>query len=137
MLVLDNNLLSDYLDGNDAARQFLIQYEDEVWAVPSIVLYEAYMGAVYGYIDGSPAQVRQAIATSMEILDVTDATADEAAALQQALMSRGVPADHPDALIAASAREHGGAFATAEKHFWRDEVQSVLVVAEYDPSDLA
>ncbi|MBX0297279.1 hypothetical protein [Haloarcula nitratireducens] len=48
-------------------------------------------------------------------------------------MDFGVPADHPDALVAASAREHGGAFATAEKHFWNDDVQSVLSVAPYDP----
>jgi len=134
MLVLDNNLLSDYLDGTDAARQFLLQYDDEVWAVSAIVLYEAYMGAVHGYIDGSPDRIRQAVTTSMDVLAVTDRTADEAATLQEELMSRGVPADHPDALIAASAQEHGGVFATAKKHFWRDEVQSVLAVAEYDPS---
>lgn len=38
MLVLDNNLLSDYLDGKDTARQFRQQHEQEVWAVPSVVL---------------------------------------------------------------------------------------------------
>jgi predicted nucleic acid-binding protein len=133
MLVFDNNLLSDYLDGTDSARQFLTQYEQEAWAVPSNVLYEAYMGSVHGYIEGSPSLLRQAVTASMEILDVTAETADVAADLQEELLSRGVPADHPDALIAASAREHGGTFATAEKHFWKDEVQSVLSVAEYDP----
>jgi tRNA(fMet)-specific endonuclease VapC len=133
MLVFDNNLLSDYLDGTDSARQFLQQYEQEAWAVPSIVLYEAYMGSVHGYIDGSPSVIRQAVTASMDVLDVTAETADEAADLQDELLGRGVPADHPDALIAASAREHGGMFATAEKHFWKDEVQSVLSVAEYDP----
>lgn len=133
MLVFDNTLLSDYLDGDPSARQFLQQYEQEVWAVPSIVLYEAYMGSIHGYIDGSPAVLRQAITTSMDVLDVSAQTATEAASLQEDLMSRGVPADHPDALIAASAREHGGVFATAEKHFWKDEVQSVLSVAAYDP----
>jgi len=137
MLVLDNNLLSDYLDGTDAARRFLRQYDEDVWAVSSIVLYEAYMGAVHGYIEGSPDRIRRAITTSMDVLAVTDRTADEAVELQEALMSRGVPADHPDALIAASAREHGGVFATDEKHFWRDEVQSVLTVAEYDPTETA
>jgi tRNA(fMet)-specific endonuclease VapC len=133
MLVFDNNLLSDYLDGTDSARQFLTQYEQEAWAVPSIVLYEAYMGSVHGYIDGSPSLIRESVTASMEILDVTAETADAAADLQNELLSRGVPADHPDALMAASAREHGGTFATAEKHFWKDEVQSVVSVAEYDP----
>lgn len=133
MLVLDNNLLSDYLDGTDDAHRFLQQYEREAWAVPAIVLYEAYMGAIHGYIDGSPDTIRQAIVASMDVLEVTERTANEAAALQDELLSRGVPADHPDVLIAAAAREHGATFATAEKHFWKDDVQSVLSVAEYDP----
>lgn len=133
MLVLDNNLLSDYLDGRETARRFLQQHEQEVWAVSSIVLYEAYMGCVHGYIDGTPEVIRHAVNTSMDVLPVTEQTANEAAAVQEALLASGVPADHPDALIAATAREHGGTFATAEKHFWKDEVQSVLSVAPYDP----
>jgi len=133
MLVFDNNLLSDYLDGKASARQFLRQYENQAWAVPSIVLYEAYMGCVHGYIDGTPAEIRQAVTTAMDVLPVTNRTADEAVSLQEELLSRGVPADHPDTLIAATAREHGGTFATAEKHFWKDDVQTVLPVAVYDP----
>ena len=133
MLVLDNNLLGDFLDGRGEARQFLEGHEQDVWAISAIVLYEAYMGCVHGYIDGSPATVREAVTASMDVLDVTAKTAGEAAALQEELLDRGVPADHPDVLIAANAREHGATFATAEKHFWKDEVQSVLPVAAYDP----
>ena len=133
MLVLDNNLLSDYLDGTASARQFLEQYTQDVWAVSSIVLYEAYMGSVHGHIDGSPETIRQAVTASMEVLDVTEGTANEAAALQGELLDRGVPAAHPDTLIAATARQHGAQFATAEKHFWNEDVQDVLDVAEYDP----
>jgi predicted nucleic acid-binding protein len=133
MLVFDNNLLSDYLDGRDAARRFLQQYEREVWGVPALVLYEAYLGSVHGYIGGSPETIGQAVTASMEVLDATERTASEAASLQEDLLDRGVPADHPDALIAASARGHGGVFATAEKHFWQDDLQAVLAVAEYDP----
>ncbi|MDX1747876.1 MAG: PIN domain-containing protein [Halobacteriales archaeon] len=133
MLVLDNDLLSDYLDGKPEARSFLERYETEAWAVSAIVLYEAYMGSVHGYIDGSPDVIRRAVTMSMDVLDVTGETANEAADLQAELLERGVPADHPDALIAANAREHGGTFATAEKHFWKDEVREVLSVAVYDP----
>ena len=133
MLLLDNNLVSDYLDGTEPARDFLKRHEADAWAVSSIVLYEAYMGALHNHIDGSPETIRQAITSSMDVLEPTVRTADKAAILQEELMERGVPADHPDALIAASAREHGAVFATAEKHFWRDEVQSVLDVAEYRP----
>ena len=133
MIVFDNSLLSDYLDGKAAAREFLQAHEDEAWAVPSIVLYEAYMGSVHGYIDSTPETVRHAVTASLDVLDVTAQTAREAATLQEKLRDKGVPADHPDALIAASAREHGGRFATADTHFWKDDVQSVLAVAEYDP----
>lgn len=134
MLVLDNNLLSDYLDGTDDARRFLERHEQDTWAVSAIVLYEAYMGCLHGYIDGSPDTVRRAVTTSMDVLDVTERTVDEAASLQEELLRRGVPLDHPDALIAAAAREHGATFATAEKTFRDADVQSVLSVAEYDPS---
>lgn len=134
MLVLDNTLLSDYLDGTEAARHFLERHDHEVWAVSAIVLYEAYMGSLHGYIGGSPAEIRQGVTASMEVLAVTEETADAAAALQDELMAAGVPADHPDALIAASARQHGATFATAEQHFWKDPVQDVLDVAAYDPN---
>lgn len=133
MLVLDNNLLSDYLDGTATARAFLEQHERDEWAVSTIVLYEALMGSVHGYIDASPGTLRQAITTSMNVLAVTESTAVEAATLQQELAASGLPADHPDVLIAASAREHGGTLATAEKHFWKDDVRDVLSVAAYDP----
>jgi predicted nucleic acid-binding protein len=133
MLVLDNNLLSDYLDGKESARTFLLDHEDEPWAVSGIVLYEACMGSVHGYIDGDTETIREAVTSSMDVLAVTEQTANVAADLQDRLLERGVPADHPDALIAASAVEHGGAFATAEKHFWQPSVQDVLDIAEYDP----
>lgn len=68
----------------------------------------------------------------MTVLDVTDETAAEAVSLQKELLNQGVPVEHPDALIAASAREHGATFATAEKQFWKPRVRSLLSVAEYD-----
>lgn len=131
MLVLDTNLLSDYLTGMDAARAFLQQFEDEPWSVPSIVLYESLMGAVYGHLSASPETVRAAVGASMTVLDVTEATAVEAANLQRQLQSRGLQAESPDALIAAPALEHGGRFATNERFYWNDEVQDLLPVAEY------
>jgi len=108
MLLLDNTILSDYLAGVDTARQFLEQYEQAVWAVSSIVLYEAYMGCVHGYIDATPAMVRQAVNTSMTVVDVTQQTAAEAETLQQELLELGAPADSPDVLIAATARNTVG-----------------------------
>ncbi|MFT4946696.1 MAG: tRNA(fMet)-specific endonuclease VapC [Natronomonas sp.] len=70
---------------------------------------------------------------STALLDTTEQTANEAVSLPAELVSRGVPTDHPNALIAASARDHGGTFATAENHFREEPVRSVLAVAEYAP----
>lgn len=131
MLVLDTNLLSDYLTGTDAARAFLERHEDEPWSVPSLVLYESLMGAVYGHVSASPETVRAAVEGSMTVLDVTETTAVEAADLQRKLQSRGLQAESPDALIAAIALEHDGTFATNERFFWKDDVQELLSVAEY------
>jgi hypothetical protein len=133
MLVLDNNLLSDYLNGVPAARRFLEDYEREPWAVPSIVLFEAFMGCLYGYIEADPTDVRYGVQSSMEVLSVTEETAYAGFALQRELMKRGVPVDQLDALIVAAAHERGATFATAEKQFWREEVKAVLSIAEYDP----
>lgn len=134
VLVLENNVLSDYLNGTAAAEEFLTAHETDEWAVPSIVLYEALMGATYGYISAEPATVRQAVTGSMRVLDATERTAVEARRLQADLLDEGSPVDQLDALIAASAIEHGGTFATAEKTFASDAVRSVLDVAVYEPA---
>lgn len=133
VLVLDNNVLSDYLNGTDAAKEFLTARENDEWVVSSIVLYEALMGATYGYIDAEPGTVRQAVTGSMRVLDATERTAVEARRLQGDLLDEGSPVDRLDALIAAPAIEHGGTFATAEKAFDSDAVRSVLDVAVYRP----
>lgn len=133
MLVLDNDLLSDYLEGEESAREFLSDFEHEEWAISAVVLYEAYLGNIHGYIGGTRPEITEAITASMAVLDVTEETAHEAGELQEALRNRGVLADYPDALIAASSREHGGRFATADQHFWNEDVQAVLEVEEYRP----
>jgi len=132
VLVLDTSLLSDYLEGHSAAMLFLDDYEAEQWAVPAVACSEAFMASVHGYVDADVPAVRTAIESSMQVLDVTMRTATEAATLQRALMERGCPAEQLDALLAASAIEHGATFATADEFFWADPVQEVVPVAEYD-----
>ncbi|ELY50191.1 PIN domain-containing protein [Natronolimnohabitans innermongolicus] len=133
LIILDNNLLSDYLNGTVDAREFLEEHDRDRWGISSIVLFEALMGSLYGYIDATPDEINHAIATSMDVFTTTQRTAIEAHDLQSKLHDRGAPVDQLDALIAASALEHGGRFATAEKQFWMDDVQEVLPVEEYNP----
>lgn len=133
MLFLDNNVLSRYLQGEESAARFLEGYEDEEWAISSIVLYEAMEAAIHGYIDTDPGTLKQQLTASLDVVPITDRTTMVAQQIQRDLMDRGVQADHPDILIVASSSEHGGTFATAEKVYWRDDVQEVVDVAEYDP----
>lgn len=132
--MLDTDLLSDYLNGTEAAREFLEGYEQYPRAVPAIVLYEASMGAVHGYIDASPETVHHAVSGSMHVLDTTERTATEARDLQRTLVAMGTPLEHVDALITASALEHAATFATADRRFWNHAIESELAVARYDPS---
>ncbi|GAB3690524.1 hypothetical protein GCM10028857_26980 [Salinarchaeum chitinilyticum] len=131
MLFLDNSLLSDYLTGREAARSFLDDRTDEPWATSSIVTFEAYAGTLHAQHEIPFESIESAISPMVDVLDVTGATAMEAARLQSNLVDRGVPAEHPDVLIAANASENGATFATADRFFWQDEVQDVLSVAEY------
>lgn len=133
MLFLDNNVLSDYLSGADSAAEFLEGYEDDEWAICSIVLYEALEAAIHGYVDMAPELLKQYLTASFDVVDVTPQTTMEAQRIQQAFMERGLQAENPDVLIVAAASEHGGTFATAEKMYWRDDAQDVVDVAAYDP----
>jgi predicted nucleic acid-binding protein len=135
MLIVDNNLLSDYLVGVEDAGAFLADREGHEWAVPAYVVYEAYLGVFHGGSDRLDA-VRHGIRSDFEVLPVTERTAYLALRIQDELQNRGVTLDRADALIAASSREHGGTFATAEKQFFRDDVRDVLDVTPYRPSYL-
>lgn len=131
-LCFDNTLLSDYLDGRDEARQFLQRYENDQWTVSTVVVYEAFMGSLYGHIGGDVPTLEAAITASMDVLPVTIETAREAGELQRELLDRGVPTHQPDGLIAANAREHGATFVTADEHFRKEEAREVLDVIEYE-----
>lgn len=130
MLALDNNLLSDYLSGEESARQFLLDYEDEPWAVASVTLYEAFMGANYGYITGTIDDIWRAT-DDFERLSFTPETARRAGELQQAVMDSGAQLGAVDAMTAAAADEVGATIATNDKTFWKPEVTAHLDVAKY------
>ena len=134
MLVFDTSLLSDYLHGTESARTFLKAREQQEWAVPTIVQYEATMGVLYGHIDCSVERVKESMHASFTMLETTPDTVGEAIEIQQALLDSGTPLEPLDTLIAASAREHDGSLATADQQFWRPSVKSVIPVERYEPS---
>jgi predicted nucleic acid-binding protein len=132
VIVLDSNIVSDYLVGRSAAESFLREHESERCAVSTIVVYEVMMGAVHGHLGGEPDSIRDGLTMSFDILPVDDEVAQAAVELQSELLDVGALAEAQDALIAATARYHGGQFATNEQTFWKPAVQSVLDVVEYD-----
>jgi tRNA(fMet)-specific endonuclease VapC len=130
MLCVDTNLLGDYLDGVDDAKAFLEGYETEPWAVPSLVLFEAYMGALYGRPRGTIADV-YAATREFEVLDIGDETVLRAARLQRDLKTSGVELESIDALLVASADERGATFATNDGTLLEPAVRERLDVVEY------
>ena len=129
-LCFDTNLLADYLDGTDAAAEFLAAHEADPWAVPSLALFEAYMGALVGRPRGSIGDVHDAT-RGLDVLPVTDEVALRAAKLQAELMDEGVQLSHVDAVLAGTAATHGAAFATNDGAFFEDAVRDRIDVVEY------
>lgn len=131
MLCFDNSLLADYLDGRDSAREFLATYENEVWAVPSVALFEAYMGAIYGRPRGSIEDVHDAT-REFEVLPVTDEVAQSAAKLQRDLKDEGFELGFVDALLVATADDAGAAFATNDETIRAEPVTRRVDVLAYE-----
>lgn len=130
MICFDTNLLADYLDGTDAAAEFLAAHETESWAVPSLALFETYMGAIVGRPRGSIRDVHEAT-RGLDVLAVTDDVALRAAELQEELTSEGVRLSHVDAVLAGTAATHGTVFATNDGAFFEDAVRDRIDVVEY------
>jgi tRNA(fMet)-specific endonuclease VapC len=132
MLCFDTTLLADYLDGHDAAKDFLTDHEHDVWGTPSVALFEAYMGAVYGRPRGDIEDVYEAT-RGLEVLPVTDETARSAAQLQHDLKSNaGIELGFVDALLVATADENGARFATNDQTIRKEAVNTRVDVVEYE-----
>lgn len=131
MLCFDTNLLADYLDGVDAAATFLEAHDDELWAVPSLALFEAYMGALYGRPRGNIDDVFEAT-RGLEVLDVTDETVLRAARLQRDLKDDGLELGFVDAILVATADEAGAAFATNDGTVRHDAVKEKVDIVDYE-----
>ena len=131
MLCFDTSLLADYLDGLDVAADFLTEHEDELWAVPSLALFEAYVGALYGRPRGSVDEVYDAT-RGFEVLPITDETALRAARLQADLKTDGVELGFVDAVLVSAADEAGAKFATNDGTLRREAVSERVAILEYE-----
>lgn len=116
MVVYDSSVIIDYLDGGDAAIEYVDTNHDERTVVPPLVLFEVYQGEVFK----SGVADFEAVDTALDWLTVVDVTRDlarVAAELQADLRQRGDPLAARDAFIAGVARGLDDRLVVADSDF--------------------
>lgn len=102
MTVYDSSVLIDYLDGNDAAVEYVENAVNDTAVAPPIVWFEVYQGEVYRTGPTDFPAVDRALSW-LTTVDTTAKHARAVASLQDSLNRRGRPLAARDALIAGVA----------------------------------
>lgn len=116
MTLYDSSVLIDYLDGSDAAVEYVESNLDERAVAPSLVLFEVYQGEVF---KSGPADF-DAVDGALEwvtVVDETTTVARAAAELQNDLADDGTPLKPRDAFIAGTAKALGERLVVADSDF--------------------
>lgn len=114
MICLDNSVLRKYASPNahPAVLSYLKDHATEPWSIPASVAYE-----YLSYYD-APSEIRRQRRNLdelfEEIVPLTGDVAAEAALIEASLVEQGVSLDAADLLHAATAREAGATFVTAD-----------------------
>lgn len=118
MIAADTSFLLDYLDGEDAAAQYLAIHEDEPFFAPSLSLFETYRGAAR--VGGADGVERAKTALEwVEPLVLDEPASREAACIEAELLEAGAPINLGDTLIAGICRHHGATVLTRDGDFER------------------
>lgn len=118
MIALDTSFLVDYLDGVEAAADFLAENSDEPLFAPTLSLFEVYRGAAR--TGGREGAERAAAGLGwVDALALTEPAAREAALVEAELREAGDPVNLGDTLIAGICRHAGAPVATRDAHFDR------------------
>ncbi len=112
----DSSVLIDYFDGDEHAATYVENHAHERAAAPPLVLFEVYQGEVFKSGPTDLAAIDRALSW-LTVIDVTDATARAAAALQEALQETGSPLAARDAFIAGAAKRRGERLVVADADF--------------------
>lgn len=135
MLFLDNDVLAKYArpDPDPQVVTYLKDHHAEPWAISAIVAFE-----FLSYYD-QQRQRRKLETLQTEVVDeitpFDTQTALEAANLQNALGKTQTSLSTGDLLIAATARQHGGTLATANKNdFNKPQIHELMTVDIVDVS---
>ena len=123
----DSSLLIDYLDGDEAAVEYVETHLDERAVAPSLVLFEVYQGEVFKTGPADFDAVDRALAW-LTIVDETAALARAAGELQNELRRRGEPLAARDAYVAGAAVGLDECLAVADSDFDVDGITDFLDV---------
>lgn len=118
MIALDTSFLLDYLDGADAAREFLDGRESVPLFAPSLSLFETYRGGARAVGPEGVARIAESL-DWVEPLPLTAPAAREAATIEAELLDAGQPVNMGDLLIAGVCRHHGARLVTRDAEFDR------------------
>ena len=125
MIVFDSTFLLDYLDGVDAAADYIGEHADKPFFAPTLALFEVYRGAAR---TGGRDRIEQ-VASGLDWLKplpLTEPAAREAALVEAELLDAGERINLGDTLIAGICRHNGGRIVTRDGHF--DRVDGLEVV---------
>ena len=129
MLYLDNDVLAKFARPNPdpAVVQYLKEQSSEPWGISALVAYE--------FVSFYPQSQRQAKLRQLEqdilneISPIGTQTSLEAANLRSLLQHAGTSLDTGDLFVAATARQHSGTLATANKNdFDKQPIHELLNV---------
>lgn len=118
MIAFDISFLLDYLDGVEAAADYLDEHEEKPLFAPSLALFEVYRGAARTGGRDNLERVASSL-DWLEPLPLSDPAAREAARIEAALLDTGDRINLGDTLIAGICRHHGARIVMRDEHFDR------------------
>ena len=129
MLYLDNDVLAKFARPNPdpAVVQYLKEHSSEPWGISALVAYEFVSFYPQSQRREKLRQLEQDILNEISPIDTQ--TSLEAANLRSLLENAGTSLDTGDLLVAATARQHSGTLATANKNdFDKQPIHELLDV---------
>ena len=122
MFALDTNTLIYVFKGEGGVARHLFATPPTQVAVPTIVLYELYVGIAKSSAPGRRTQQLQGMIDVVTIMDFSARAAKESAEIRAALERAGTPIGPIDTLIAGIARANNAVLVTRnEREFSRVE----------------
>jgi len=125
MTLYDSSVLIDYLDGTEAAVEYITDQAGDRAVSPPLVLFEVYQGEVYRS-DGTDLESVDGALEWLSVVDGTARFARSAAHLQAELQQVGGQLAARDAYIAGTARALGEPLAVSDADFDIEELHELV-----------